>query len=172
VRGTITWKQEADPEPVQVDVHLVRGRGGRGSISPADSTMQVIVIGTDVYLTGDKRFLTKAVGAKNVAHFRGKYVPGTTADAKLARLATLLNQLDYASMLPADGLRPGPAGMSGTGRTVTYTGGGVRLVVADDETNPVPLHYTGSGPDGPVDLTFAYEAPAELEKPPKSRLLS
>ena len=167
VKGTVTVKKER----VKVDVHLVRGRGGRGQVSPPDSTMQVIVIGSDVYLTGDKRFLTKAVGARNVAAFRGKYVTGSTGTPLMAEMAAHFNLLDYASLLPTTGMLPGPAGTAGSTPTVTYTGtSGSVLVVADRKDAPVPLRYKGPSTQGPVDLSFGYEQPVTLKAPPKSKL--
>jgi hypothetical protein len=168
VRGTITSKQEE----VSVDVHLARGKGGRGTVSPPDSTLQVIVIGSKVYLTGDKRFLSKAVGPRNVAKFRGKYVAGTTGTALMAEMAAHFNLLEYASMLPTAGLRPEATGKSGGTPTITYAGAdGSTLVVADAPDDPVPLRYTGPTTKGPVDLTFGYEQPVKLKAPPKSKLV-
>jgi hypothetical protein len=169
VKGTVTVEKER----VKVDVHLVRGKGGRGAVSPPDSTMQVIVIGPKVWLTGDKRFLTRAVGAANVARFKGRYVPGDTGNPLMADMAEHFHLLDYASLLPAKGLRAGPTGEQGGRSTITFTGaGGARLVAADSEDDPVPLRYRGPSSDGPVDLTFGYEEPIELKAPPRSKLVA
>jgi hypothetical protein len=173
VSGTVTSRTGGKRERVRLDVHLVRGTGGRGTVSPPDSTMQVIVIGSSVYLTGDDRFLRKAVGATHVAAFRGRYVTGTTGTPLMAELATRFDLLDYAGLLPSTGLRPGDTpGRAADGTpTVTYTGpGGATLVVTDDEADPRPLHWTGPAADGPVDLGFAYEEPVTLKKPPRRKL--
>ncbi|HET7571841.1 MAG TPA: hypothetical protein VFJ77_04145 [Gaiellaceae bacterium] len=103
VHGTVV----SGGTPVGVDLHLDRGKGGKGTVTQSGFEIDLIRIGRTVYLRGSDTFYERTLGEAAAARLRGKWLRGSTASGKLSALVPLtdIDKLVRASTSNTDTLR-------------------------------------------------------------------
>lgn len=94
IRGNI----QSGGSSISLDLRIVPGSGGRGSVSQGGRSFKLVAIGTDVYINGSAAFWQAHLSPSQVSLVAGKWlrVPATGRFAPVARLTdlgTLLSSL-------------------------------------------------------------------------------
>ncbi len=177
VRGTLY----DNGSPITIDMRLRGADGGAGQVTAAGDTFELLRVGQQVYLRGDKDYYTSVAGEREglsprtVAALQGKYLRVPSTDRGYARFN------DFTSL---DGLFNDLVKLSGKLRkdgqvtvrgvrslsVVCGDGRGAALAVAMDGT-PYPVRYTPAGPAGGSIEFFDYGQPVDLTPPPAAQVI-
>jgi hypothetical protein len=84
--------------PVSLDLHLVAGKGGRGTLSFQGQSLQIVAIGQTVYINAPASFWSKFANAQAAALLHDKWLKAPAGGqfspfASLTNVADLFNQL-------------------------------------------------------------------------------
>jgi hypothetical protein len=84
--------------PVTLDLSLVAGKGGRGSMVINGGNLQIVAVGPSIYINASSTFWNKASGKKVAALLAGKWLKAPAVGqfatfASLTDLTKLFNQL-------------------------------------------------------------------------------
>ena len=77
-------------QQITLDLTLVNGKGGKGSMTENGLSFQIVALGQEVYINGSSSFWTKFGGAPAAQLLSGKWLKAP-ATGQLASLATLTN---------------------------------------------------------------------------------
>jgi hypothetical protein len=141
---------------INLDLDLVNGKGGRGSMSANGLNFRIISVGNTVYINGSDNFWSHFGGNAAVQLFRGKWLKGP-ATGNLASFADLTNlRTMFSRLLASHGtLSKGPTatinGQKAIGITDT-TQGGTLYVATTGKPYPLEISKSGSG-GGKIDFT-------------------
>jgi hypothetical protein len=140
VVGTIT----DNGQPLEVDLILVKGKGGKGSLNENGLKFELVRIGNDAYIKGTDAFLRKFAGAQAATLFHDKWLKGSAQSGELAALTPLTdaNQLFKAAL--------GQHGRLANKGETDYRGDTV--VEIDDTTQGGTLYVAAKGDPYPVAL--------------------
>ncbi len=138
-------------QPVSVDLKLVNGKGGTGSMTIQGAPVQIIDINNTLYMKGSDAFWSKVGGNSSIVSLlHGKWLkaPATGSYASLANLTsmkTLFGQLLTGHGTLTKGSTGKVNGQSAVGVTDSAKGG--TIYVATTGT-PYPLQLAKTGGNG------------------------
>jgi hypothetical protein len=128
---------------ITLDLNLVNGRGGQGSMSQNGLSFQVVTVGNEVYINGIIAFWQKFAGNAEAQLLWGKWIKAP-ASAQLAPLATLTDLKKLLSQLLAS------PGQLAKGSITTVRGQPV--VAVKDITNSGTLYIATTGEPYPIEV--------------------
>jgi hypothetical protein len=133
---------------ITLDLSLVNGRGGRGSMAENGLSFQVVAVGDEVYINGTIAFWEKFAGDSAAQLLWGKWIKAP-AGGDLASLATLTDlQKLFRQMLSSHGrLAKGSIATVHGQRVITVkdiTNGGTMYVATTGEAYPIEVVENGS----------------------------
>lgn len=152
---------------VALDLNLVNGKGGKGSMTQNGLGFQIVAVGPEVYINGSTAFWRATAGAAAAQLLSGKWLKAP-ATGQLASLATLTNvQKLFNQLLSSHGkLAKGKTttvqGQKVIGVTDT-TNGGTLYVAATGTAYPIEISKTGS--DGGQIVFDKFNQPVSLTPP-------
>ena len=76
-------------QPLTLDITIVKGAGGQGTMSESGLKFEIIRVGNKAYIKGSAAFLRKFAGAAGAQLLRGKWLQGSATTGDLAALAPL-----------------------------------------------------------------------------------
>jgi hypothetical protein len=130
--------------PLAVDLTIVKGKGGKGTMAESGATFQLVRIGNTAYIKGSDAFLRRVAGAGAAALLHGKWLKGSATSGRLAALTPLTDtQKLFKSALGQHGK------LANKGET-TYQG--QKVVEIDDTTEGGKLYVAAQGTPYPVAL--------------------
>ncbi len=132
-------------QPIAIDLTLVAGRGGEGTITENGLTFRIVRIGAKAYFEAGSAFWRKFAGSVGPQLFDGKWIEASATSGKLASLTPFTSLRSFMS---------GVLGSHGTlevGTTTTFAG---RPVVAlTDTTQGGTLYIAATGKPYPLEIT-------------------
>jgi hypothetical protein len=150
-----------------LDVILVNGEGGQGSMTQDGLSFRVVTVGNEVYINGSSAFWQRFAGNAAAPLLWGKWIKAP-AGGQLAALATLTDlQKLFDQLLSSHGRLA-----KGSIATVR----GQRVIAVKDTTNggtlyvattgkPYPIEVVKSGPDGGQIAFDRFNQPMTLTSP-------
>ena len=139
----------AGNRPLALDLELVKGRGGKGSMSEANLRFEVVRVGHKVYIKGSDAFLRSFAGRTGATLLHGKWLEGSTTSQNLAGLEPLT---DIAKLF--NGALGSHGKLRNDGET-QYRG--QKVVAIKDLTHGATLYVAATGPPYPVALVGGNE---------------
>lgn len=131
--------------PLTLDLTIVRGKGGQGTLAENGLTFRLVRVGDSVYINGSEAFLRSVAGAGAAAALHGRWLEGSATTGPLAALSGLTDtQKLFGSALGQHGT------LENKGET-TYQG--QKVVEIDDTTEGGKLYVAAQGTPYPVALT-------------------
>jgi hypothetical protein len=163
VHGTIT----DNGRPLKVDLTLVQGRRGKGTLAEQGLTFQLVRIGDVAYIKGSDAFLRQFAGAAAATLFHDRWLKGSASSSDLSALAPLTDaQALFKAALGQHGklANKGETDYQGQKavRIVDTTQGGSLYVAA--EGDPYPIALKGTAQQGTVSFD-EWNADATVEAP-------
>jgi hypothetical protein len=166
----------SDGERFAIDLH-VSDRGGRGTISQSGQTIELLRIGTAVYIKANADFWRTQTGNPGAAELlKGKYLKGSTSDPKVASLA-LLTEIDkfVAQLLSPKGTvtkgqRKTIRGTEAIGVISAGKDGGTLYVATKGQPYPLQITSTAQAEPGTIDF-LDYGKPVKLTPPPPDQVV-
>jgi hypothetical protein len=130
--------------PISLDLDLVSGKGGRGTMSESGLSFQIIVVSNNVYINGSPAFWQHFGGAAAAKQLDGKWLktPATGDFASLAQLANLHTLL--GSLLASHG-----ATLTKGAKT---TVNGHAVIGVKDSSNGGTLYVATTGQPYPIEV--------------------
>ncbi len=134
-------------EPLTLDLELVKGTGGSGTMSEQGLSFQLIRVGAKAYIKGSDAFYKKFAGASVAQLLHGKWLEGSAASGNLAALTSLtdISKL-FSGALASHGT------LTNGGET-TYKG--QKVVAIKDTTKDGILYVAATGAPYPVAIVGA-----------------
>jgi hypothetical protein len=130
--------------PLTLDLTIVKGKGGKGTMSEGGATFQLIRVGSTAYIKGSDAFWRKFGGAAVVALLHNRWVKGSATSGQLAALTPLTDSSKlFGSAMNQHGK------LVSKGET-TYQG--QKVVEIDDTTEGGKLYVAAQGTPYPVAL--------------------
>ena len=163
IRGHIT----DNGTPLTIDLTLVKGKGGKGSLSERGAGFQVIRLGDVIYVKGSAAFLKRFAGAAAASLLHDRWLKAPATSGRLAALSPLTDaeQL-FKAALGQHGKLANRGATDFEGRQVVQiedtTQGGKLYVAATGD--PLPVALRGSAQQGSVDFSD-WNADATVEAP-------
>lgn len=150
-----------------LDLSLVNGKGGGGSIAQNGLGFQVVAVGNEVYIKGTIAFWRKVAGSSAAPLLWGKWIRAR-ASGQLAALATLTDLHKLFNQLLAS------HGQLAKGSITTVRG--QRVIAVKDTTNggtlyvattgkPYPIKVVKNGSDGGQIAFDRFNQPVRLTPP-------
>lgn len=131
--------------PLTIDLTIVKGKGGTGTLAENGLTFRLVRVGDSVYINGSEAFLRSIAGAGAAAALHGRWLKGSATIGPLAPLSGLTDtQKLFGSALGQHGT------LANRGET-TYQG--QKVVEIDDTTEGGKLYVAAQGTPYPVALT-------------------
>ena len=157
--------------PLVIDLHIVAGKGGKGSLSEHGLSFELVRIGPTAYIKGSRAFYKRFAGAAAAQLLQGKWLKASATTGQLASLTPLTDLTKFFDTALAN---HGKLAKSGT--TTVH---GVKAVGVKDTTKggtlyvattgrPYPVEVTKTGPSGGT-LTFdQWDQAVALSAPPNA----
>ncbi len=136
--------------PLTVDLHLVRGTGGKGRLAQNGLRFELIRIGDRAYIRGSDAFYRQFAGSAAAGLLRGRWLVGSATGGDLAALVPLTDIDALFREVTSDHGR-----LRNEGET-TYQG--QRVVVVRDLTKGGRLYVAATGPPYPVAIVGGGES--------------
>lgn len=126
-----------------LDLNLVNGKGGKGTMSQSGLAFKIVAVGNQVYINGSNAFWQKFGGSAAAQLLSGKWLkaPATgqlSSIASLTNVHTLFNQLLSSH------------GKLAKGSTTTVHG--QKVIAVNDTTNGGTLYVATTGKPYPIEL--------------------
>jgi hypothetical protein len=159
-------------QPISLDLDLVTGRGGQGSMSESGLSFRLIEIGRNVYINASAAFWSHFAGAAAAQLFHDRWLRASTSTPGFGSLTALTS----VSQL-FDALLSSSHGTLSKGRSTTVDG--QKVVAVTDTTKggtlyvattgqPYPVQVSKSGSDGGHVTFDRYNESVSLSPPPNS----
>lgn len=129
---------------VALDLNLVNGKGGRGSMTQNGLGFQIVAVGPEVYINGSTAFWRATAGAAAAQLLSGKWLKAP-ATGQLASLATLTNVQKLFNQLLSS------HGKLSKGKTTTVQG--QKVIGVTDTTNGGTLYVAATGTAYPIEIS-------------------
>lgn len=129
---------------VALDLNLVNGKGGKGSMSQNGLGFQIVAIGSEVYINGSQSFWKTFGGSAAAQLLSGKWLKAP-ATGQLSSLATLTNVQKLFNQLLSS------HGTLAKGKTTTIRG--QQAIGVTDTTNGGTLYVATTGKAYPLQIT-------------------
>jgi hypothetical protein len=130
--------------PLSLDLELVKGRGGTGSMAQSNLRFEIVRVGDRAYIKGGKAFLRAFAGPTGAKLLRGKWLEGSATSGDLAALEPLT---DIAKL--TRGALDSHGTLRNRGRT-EYRG--QKVVAIKDVTRGGTLYVAATGTPYPVAI--------------------
>jgi hypothetical protein len=154
-------------KPIALDMELLAGKGGKGTISQEGFTIQLVQTGGAVYINGSAAFYKHVSGSAAAALLEGKWLKAPADSGELASLAELtdLSKLIDTALANHGTLSKGaPTTVEGQKAvTLQDSRGGTLYVAASGKPYPLEIAKTGSE-SGKVVLN-RWDQPVTIEAP-------
>ena len=152
INGTIT----SEGKPISLDMELLAGKGGKGTISQEGFKIKLVQVGGSVYINGSSAFYKHVAGTAAAQLLQGKWLKAPADSGELASLAELtdLGKLIDTALSDHGTLAKAPAttinGQKAVGLKDTTKGG---VLYVSTTGSPYPLEITKAGKEtGSVKL--------------------
>jgi hypothetical protein len=131
-------------QPLTLDITIVKGAGGMGTMSEAGLKFEIIRVGSKAYIKGSDAFLRKFAGATGAKLLHGKWLQGSATTGDLAALAPLtdITKLFNGAL--------GSHGKLENGGETTFKG--QKVVAIKDTTKGGTLYVAATGTPYPVAI--------------------
>jgi hypothetical protein len=134
--------------PLTLDLVLVKGTGGKGTMSESNLQFEIIRVGDKAYIKGSDAFLRQFAGAGAAQLLSGKWLQGSAKTGSLAALAPLT---DIGTLFNG-ALGSTTRSVKNEGET-TYKGH--KVVAIKDTTTGGTLYVSATGDPYPVAIVQA-----------------
>lgn len=134
---------------VTLDLDLVGGRGGSGTMALGNLGFKIVEIGTTLYVNGDSAFWTHYGGATAAGLFAGKWLEIPSSNSAVAAFASLTNLADFRGLL-STALSSSAGGFT-KGSTTTVDGQQV-VSVSEKNSKAATLYVATTGRPYPVEI--------------------
>jgi hypothetical protein len=141
IRGSIV----ASGKPITLDMELLAGKGGKGTISQEGFTIQLVQTGGAVYINGSAEFYKHVANSAAAALLQGKWLKAPANSGELASLAELTDLSKLIDTALAD------HGTLTKGETTTVEGH--EAVVLEDKAKGGRLYVAATGKPYPLQIT-------------------
>ncbi|MEA2197176.1 MAG: hypothetical protein QOJ25_1227 [Solirubrobacteraceae bacterium] len=153
--------------PIRLDLDLVSGQGGKGSMSEGGLGFKIVVLKHEIYINGSPAFWTHFGGAAAAQVFQGKWLkaPASGRFASLAHLTDLHTLLSTVLSTHGALTKVGTAtvnGQSAVGIRDTTNGGTLYVATTGQ---PYPLEIRKGGTSGGRITLGNFDAPVSLTPP-------
>jgi hypothetical protein len=132
--------------PVTLDLTMVRGVGGKGSMTENGLQFELVRVGKTVYIRGSDAFYKKLAGAVVAQLLHGKWLKGATTSGDLATLGEVT---DIDGLMGQVTSSASHGKLANDGET-TYKG--QEVVVIRDTSDGSKLYVAATGPPYPVAI--------------------
>jgi hypothetical protein len=131
--------------PFSLNLRLMAGRGGKGTIDEGGLSFQIVRIGGKAYFEGAAAFWRHFAGAGGAELFKGKWIEAPATSGQFASLTSLtsITQLFHQIL--------GSHGTLVEGKTTMIRGRAAIALV--DKTEGGTLYVAATGPPYPLELT-------------------
>jgi hypothetical protein len=155
-------------KPISLDMELLAGKGGKGTISQEGFTIQIIQTGGAVYINGTAAFYKHVSGSAAAALLQGKWLKAPADSGELASLAELtdLSKLIDSALANHGTLTKGDTTTIEGHEAVPLKGttkGGTLYVAATGK--PYPLQITKEGKESGKVVFNRWDQPVTLTAP-------
>ena len=140
VSGTVL----SSGQHITLDLNLVNGKGGRGSMAQNGLSFQIVAVGPEVYINGSQSFWRTFGGAAAAQLLTGKWLKAP-ATGQLSSLATLTNVQKLFNQLLSS------HGKLAKGKTTTIHG--QQAIAVSDTTNGGTLYVATTGKAYPLEIS-------------------
>ena len=164
INGTIT----SSGKPISLNMELLAGKGGKGTISQEGFTIKLIQVRGAVYINGSAAFYTHVGGAAAAQLLQGKWLKAPANSGELASLASLTDLsklIDTALANHGKLAKDGTAtieGLKAVGVKDTSKGG---ILYVASTGKPYPLEITKSGKESGKVVLDRWNQPVSLSAP-------
>ena len=134
----------SDGQKVALDLNLVNGKGGTGSMSQNGLGFKIVAVGPEVYINGSSAFWNKFGGSAAAQLLSGRWLKAP-ASGQLSSLATLTDVQKLFSQLLSS------HGKLAKGKTTTVQG--QQVVAVNDTTNGGTLYVAATGKPYPIEIS-------------------
>lgn len=131
-------------KPITLNMELVAGKGGKGSIALDGLAVQVIEVDNAIYVRGSEAFYRRVAGDAAAKLLQGKWLKAPADTGSFASLASLT---DLSSLIDATLSAHGELTNAGTS-----TLGGQQVVGVTDSSKEGTLYVAGTGTPYPVAI--------------------
>jgi hypothetical protein len=157
--------------PLVIDLHILSGKGGKGSLSEHGLSFELIRIGPTAYIKGSRAFYKKFAGPAAAQLLQGKWLKASATTGQLASLTPLTDlRRFFDTALASHGK------LKKTGTTTMH---GVQVVGVEDTTKGGTLYVATTGKAYPIEVTQAgtsggtlsfdqWDQPVSLAAPPNA----
>jgi hypothetical protein len=161
--------------PITLDLNLVAGKGGKGSISENGLSFELIQVGNYAYISGSSKFYEHFAGAAAAQLLQGKWLKAPAATGSFATLASLT---DLRKMVDAALAQHGTLTK---GSKTTISGQAVVPVIDAAQSGtlyvattgqPYPIQISKSGAGGGSVVFNNWNQPVTLTAPKNAISLS
>ncbi len=135
---------QSNEKPISLDMELLAGKGGKGTISQEGFTVQIVQSGGAVYINGSAAFYRHVAGPTAAQLLQGKWLKAPAGSGELASLASLT---DLGKLLDT--------ALSGHGTVVkgpVTTVGGQKAIELRDATKAGSLFVATTGQPYPLQI--------------------
>jgi hypothetical protein len=175
IKGDVT----ENGERVRFDMRLLADRGGTGTLTVEDGSVQITRIGGQAYMKGGAAFWTAAAGSGAAELLAGRYLKMPASEPNMAALISFTDIDDLMTNLFKDAraelLRKGRQKRTDGRRVITVimTGsdGGVLYVALNGKPYPLRIDSLPDAQDGGTVEFLDYDKPFPLRAPPASQTI-
>jgi hypothetical protein len=132
---------------ITLDLHLLAGKGGQGSMSRSGLTFQVIDVGQTVYISGDKSFWEHFGGAQAANLLVGKWLKAPGTGGQFAAFASLTDLKKLVDALLTT--KNGTTLSKGSITTIN----GQQAIALTDPAKGGTAYIATTGPPYPLEIT-------------------
>lgn len=164
INGTI----DSGGKPIALNMRLLAGKGGKGTISQEGYEIQIIQVDGAVYINGSSAFYSHVAGSAAAQLLQGKWLKAPADSGELVSLADLTNlsKLIDTALSDHGQLVKAPSATIQGRRAVGLkdaTRGGILYVAATG--TPYPLEITKSGSEHGKVMLEEWDKPVTLAAP-------
>jgi hypothetical protein len=131
--------------PLLIDLHIVAGKGGKGSLSEHGLSFELIRIGPTAYIKGSSAFYKRFAGAAAAQLLQGKWLKASSTTGQLASLTPLTDLAKFFDTALAN------HGKLEKGGETTVRG--IKVVAVKDTTKGGTLYVATTGKAYPIEVT-------------------
>ena len=157
--------------PLVIDLHIVAGKGGKGTLSEHGVSFELVRIGDTAYIKGSAAFYKKFAGAAAAQLLQGKWLKASATTGQLASLTPLTDLVKFFDTALAN------HGTLAKGSETTVHG--VKVIGVKDTTKGGTLYVATTGKAYPIEVTKTgasggtltfdeWDKPVSLSAPPNA----
>jgi hypothetical protein len=155
----------------------ISDKSGHGTITQGSQTIELLRVGTTVYIKGDADFWRALTGNAGTAELlKGKYLKGSMSDPKVASIAVLTQldkfvaQLFSSNRTVTKGERKTIRGTEAISLVASGKDGGTLYIATRGEPYPLQIVSTTQSEPGTIDF-LDYGAPVKATPPPPDQVV-